>query len=152
MQRLHWIGMAAVLAMLVLLLAGCTAPVAPAAPAGEAASSEAAAPAAGEKVKILFWDQFPGVSEQMDKVVADFNAAHPNIEVTRESYQAEALQDVIKPALTSGTGPDIFYYNLGPGFAGVLAKAGLAMPLDDAYAEKGWDKRIYPWTRETRHV
>lgn len=148
MQRLHWIGMAAVLAMLVLLFAGCTAPVAPAAPAGEAASSEAAAPAAGEKVKILFWDQFPDVSEQMDKVVADFNAAHPNIEVTRESYQTEAMRDVIKTALTSGTGPDIFYYDLGPGFTGVLAKAGLAMPLDDAYAEKGWDKRIYPWTRE----
>ena len=22
------------------------------------------------------------------------------------------------------------------------------MPLDDAYADKGWDKRLYPWTRE----
>ena len=149
MQRLHWIGMAAVLAMLVLLLAGCTAPVAPAAPAGEAASSEAAAPAAGEKAKILFWDQFPDVSDQMDKIVADFNAAHPEHRGRRvRAIKPKPCSDVIKPALSSGTGPDIFYYNLGPGFAGVLAKAGLAMPLDDAYAEKGWDKRIYPWTRE----
>jgi raffinose/stachyose/melibiose transport system substrate-binding protein len=139
--------MCALLLLLVLLLAGCTAPVAQA-PAGDAASSEAAAPAAGEKVKILFWDQFPDVSDQMDAIVADFNASHPDIEVTRESYENEALRDVIKTALTSGTGPDIFYYDLGPGFAGVLAKAGLLMPLDDAYAEKGWDQRIYPWTRE----
>ena len=72
----------------------------------------------------------------MDKIVADFNAAHPNIEVTRESYQIpKPCSDVLKTALGSGTGPDIFYYNLGPGFAGVLAKAGLLMPLDDAYAE-----------------
>ena len=106
------------------------------------------APAATAKVKVLFWDQFPGVSDQMDKIVADFNAAHPNVEVKRESYEGEALQSVLKTALDSGTGPDLAYYNLGPAFAGVLAKAGLIMPLDDAYAKMGWDKRLYPWTRE----
>ena len=136
MKRLHWIGMGALLVILVLLLTGCTAPVAQA-PAGDAASSEAAAPAAGEKVKVLFWDQFPDVSDQMDAVVADFNAAHPNIEVTRESYQTEAMRDVIKTALSSGTGPDIFYYDLGPGFTGVLAKAGLAHAARRCLCRKG---------------
>jgi raffinose/stachyose/melibiose transport system substrate-binding protein len=126
---------------MVLMLANCTVPVAQA-PAGEGAETGA------EKVKILFWDQFPDVSDQMDAVVADFNAAYPNIEVVRESYETEAMRDVIKTALSSGTGPDIFYYDLGPGFAGVLAKAGLLMPLDDAYLEYGWDQRIYPWTRD----
>jgi raffinose/stachyose/melibiose transport system substrate-binding protein len=125
--------------LLALVLGACTAVPQAAAP-GE--------PAAGEKAKVLFWDQFPEVSDQMDKIVADFNASHPDIEVTRESYQTEALRDVIKTALGSGTGPDIFYYDLGPGFAGVLAKAGLLLPLDDAYAKYGWDKRIYPWTRD----
>ena len=145
MKRLHGLGIGALLVLLLLLVAGCTAPAAQA-PADSTGGGEAA-PAAGEKAKILFWDQFPDVSDQMDAVVADFNAAHPDIEVTRESYETEAMRDVLKTALTSGTGPDIFYYDLGPGFTGVLAKAGLAMPLDDAYAAKGWDKRIYPWTR-----
>lgn len=134
-----------VLALIVVALLALSACAAPA--AAPATGGEAAAPA-GEVVEILFWDQLPDVSEQMDAIVADFNAAHPNIKVTRESYQSEALQDVVKPALTSGTGPDIFYYNLGPGFAGVLAKAGLLMPLDDAYADKGWDQRIFDWTRD----
>lgn len=142
--------------LLSLVLSACTAvtpaqtgqPAAEGGAAGAATTPAEASSTGGEKAQILFWDQFPDVSEQMDKVVADFNAAHPNIEVKRESYQTEAMRDVIKTALTSGTGPDIFYYDLGPGFAGVLAKAGLLMPLDDAYADKGWDKRIYPWTRE----
>ncbi len=140
------------LALAVLLLMALGACAAPAAPAAAPAGGEAAAPAAGEVAEVLFWDQFPEVSDQMDAVVADFNAAHPDIKVTRESYESNALRDVIKPALTSGSGPDIFYYDLGPGFAGVLAKAGLLLPLDDAYAEKGWDQRIYPWTRPARHL
>lgn len=129
------------LVLVALLVAGCTAPVVQAPAGGEQ-------PASGEKAKVLFWDQFPDVSDQMDAVVADFNAANPEIEVVRESYETEAMRDIIKTALSSGTGPDIFYYDLGPGFAGVLAKAGLLTPLDDAYVEYGWDQRIYPWTRE----
>ena len=127
------------IAVLLFALAACV-------PAGVAPGGEA--PAEGEVAEIVFWDQFPDVSDQMDAIVADFNEAHPDINVTRESYDPQALLDVIKPALTSGTGPDIFYLNLGPAEAGVLANAGLLMPLDDAYAEKGWDQRIYDWTRQ----
>ena len=115
-----------------LLLVSCV--VAPAAEEGP------------EKVTVVFWDQLVDVSEQMDAFVADFNASQDRIEVVRESYNTGAMRDVIRTALSSGTGPDIFYYDLGPGFAGVLAKAGLLMPLDDAYANLGWDQRIYPWT------
>lgn len=99
-----------------------------------------------EKVEILFWDQFPDVSDQMDALVARFNDSQDRIEVVRESYTTTAMRDVIRTALSSGTGPDLFYYDLGPGFAGVLAQAGLLMPLDEAYTEQGWDQRIYPWT------
>ena len=30
----------------------------------------------------------------------------------------------------------------------MLANADLLLPLDDSYAEKGWDQRIYDWTRQ----
>ena len=99
-----------------------------------------------EKVSILFWDQFASVSDQMDAFVAGFNESQDRIEVVRESYDTGTMRDVIRTALSSGTGPDIFYYDLGPGFAGVLANAGLLLPLDDAYTNLGWDQRIYPWT------
>ena len=31
-------------------------------------------------------------------------------------------------AISSGTGPDIIFYDAGPGYAGVLADAGLLLP------------------------
>ena len=122
---------------LCLLLAGfltaCVAPL--------PVSSEEAPPA---KVSILFWDQFMDVSDRMDAIVADFNASQDRIEVVREPYTVTAMRDIVRTALTSGTGPDIIYYDLGPGISGVLADAGLLMPLDDIYVERGWDQRIYP--------
>lgn len=117
-----------------LLLAACVAAPGP------------AAEAAPEKVTVLFWDQFADVSDQVDGFVNAFNESQDRIEVVRESYSVTAMRDVIRTALSSGTGPDIFYYDLGPGFAGVLAQAGLLLPLDEAYTELGWDQRIFNWT------
>ena len=133
MKRMYGLWMAAS-CIAALLLASCVAapPTAP----GESQ----------EKITILFWDQFPNVSDQMDAFVAQFNESQDRIEVVRESFASGTMRDVIRTALSSGTGPDIFYYDLGPGFAGVLANAGLLMPLDEAYTEMGWDQRIYPWT------
>ncbi len=125
------------------LVAACT----PAAPAPPAATGpqEAAAPAAGKK-QLLFWDQFGAEAITVDEMVANFNEAHPDIEVKRESQPN--MRDILKTTLDAGTGPDIMYYDTGPGFAGVLARAGLLLPLDDAYVKYGWDKRIFSWARE----
>ncbi len=119
-------------------LAAC-APVAGGKPAGNA-------PAAQTKTKVLVWDQFGQESAGVDQMVKAFNDANPDIEVTREAQQN--IRDILKTALTAGTGPDIMYYDTGPGFAGVLARAGLLLPLDDAYAEYNWKDRILPIARE----
>src|SRR3712207_7360788 len=42
--------------------------------------------------------------------------------------------------------PDVFTYDTGPGFGGVLADAGLLYPLEKAYEQKGWD--IYDWAKQ----
>ncbi len=133
MKRRSWLWMA-LGGLVAWLLVACVP--APSAPPGEAQ----------EKITILFWDQFPNVSDRMDAFVANFNESQDRVEVVRESFATGTMRDVIRTALSSGTGPDIFYYDLGPGFAGVLANAGLLMPLDEAYTEMGWDQRIYPWT------
>jgi len=62
-----------------------------------------------------------------------FNETHPNIEVKRDSMDNDQLRTVLKTRLNSNNGPDVFSYDTGPGFGGVLAKAGLLEPLDKAY-------------------
>ena len=58
------------------------------------------------------------------------------------------MRDILKTSLDAGAGPDVMYYDTGPGFAGVLARAGLLLPLDDAYEQYAWNERILPIARE----
>jgi raffinose/stachyose/melibiose transport system substrate-binding protein len=129
------------------LLVAC-APAQTSAPASDAqaGAGEGAAAGSAERTQVLVWDQFGAQSAGVDEMVAMFNEAHPDIEVTREAQQN--MRDILKTALDAGTGPDVMYYDTGPGFAGVLARAGLLLPLDDAYAEYGWNDRILPIAKD----
>ncbi len=106
--------------------------------------------AASETATLRVWDSFTedAQSKGMDALVAGYQAKFPAVTIQREAQSIDTMRPVLQTALASGTGPDIMYYDCGPGFAGVLAKAGLLLPLDDAYKSYGWDKRIYPWTKE----
>src|SRR5919206_55213 len=61
------------------------------------------------------------------------------------SSPATIRSTVVKTRLASNEGPDVFGYDTGPGFGGVLAKAGLVLPLTKAYKKYHW--RIYPWAK-----
>lgn len=131
----------------VALLAAC-APVQvqqQAAPAASQAEAPAAAPAA-EKTPLLVWDQFGAQSAFVDELVKIFSEANPDIEITREDQPN--MRDILKTSLDGGVGPHVMYYDTGPGFAGVLARAGLLLPLDEAYDQFGWTERIFPIARE----
>jgi raffinose/stachyose/melibiose transport system substrate-binding protein len=52
----------------------------------------------------------------------------------------------IQTRLQSEDPPDVFTYDTGPGFGGVLADAGLLFPLEKAYERNGWN--IYDWAKE----
>ena len=52
------------------------------------------------------------------------------------------MRETVNTAISSGTGPDVIFYDAGPGYAGVLADAGLLLPLDDYAAQYGWNERI----------
>src|ERR671910_2749153 len=75
-----------------------------------------------------------------------FEEQHPNIELQRETLQPDEVRREIKSRLRSKTPPDVFAYDTGPGFGGVLADAGLLHPLENAYEEHGWD--IYDWAKQ----
>ena len=140
-----------VLVLALSLFACQPAATAQPAPATEAPVAEATeAPATAEKVVLRVWDTFTeeGQSAGMDKMIEQFQATHPNIKIQRDAQTIDDLRPVVQTALGAGNGPDIIYYDSGPGYAGVLADAGLLLPLDDAYAEKGWTDRIYGWTKD----
>ena len=99
--------------------------------------------AAQEQVTLRVWDQFTGPEgEAVDAVYDAFTAAHPNVTIEREVVTDQQMRQTVNTALASGTGPDVIYYAPGPGYAGVLAEAGLIQPLDDLAKEYGWQDRI----------
>jgi raffinose/stachyose/melibiose transport system substrate-binding protein len=75
-----------------------------------------------------------------------FEEQYPNIELQRETLQPDAVRREIQRRLRSKAPPDVFAYDTGPGFGGVLAEAGLLRPLEDAYKNNGWD--IYDWAKQ----
>lgn len=126
------------------LLAACAQPGG--APQG-GGSDQAAAPAA-EKMTVLVWDSFGEDAAGVDQLITTFNEQNPDIEVTREEQPTATMRDTIRTAIDADAGPDVLYYDTGPGFAGVLARAGMLLPLDDAYDQYGWRERILPIAQE----
>jgi raffinose/stachyose/melibiose transport system substrate-binding protein len=71
---------------------------------------------------------------------------NPDIDVERESISPEDQRTVIQTRLRSNQPPDVFGFDTGPGFAGVLAEADLLYPLADAYKKYNWP--VYDWAKQ----
>ena len=78
--------------------------------------------------------------------VGRFEEQHPNIDLQREALQPDEVRREIQSRLRSKEPPDVFAYDTGPGFGGVLADAGLLRALENAYKKHGWD--IYEWAKQ----
>ena len=115
---------------------------------GSGDSESEASPEGGRTLTL--WDQFFPESQSalMDSFISEFEKSRPGITVERSVYDTDAVRTVLRPALASGSGPDIFYYDAGPAFLGALVGAGLVHDLTDAYAERGLDKSLVPWAVE----
>jgi raffinose/stachyose/melibiose transport system substrate-binding protein len=75
-----------------------------------------------------------------------FEEQHPQYTLEREAIKSDEIRKVIHSKLRSDEPPDVFTYDTGPGFGGVLAEAGLLLPLEDAYQQRGWG--IYEWAKQ----
>jgi raffinose/stachyose/melibiose transport system substrate-binding protein len=75
-----------------------------------------------------------------------FEEQHPDIDLQREALPPDDVRREIQSRLRSREPPDVFAYDTGPGFGGVLADAGLLRPLENAYKVHGWD--IYDWAKQ----
>lgn len=96
---------------------------------------------------------FTGTSETtaLERVAQEiqvdrFEKQYPKYDMQREAIPPDDVRTVIKTRLQSDNPPDVFSYDTGPGFGGVLADAGLLYPLEKAYKQKGWD--IYEWAKQ----
>lgn len=69
------------------------------------------------------------------------------VTVDLQTLPNDTLRTVIQTRLRSGNGPDVFNYDTGPGFSGVLAKAGLLYDLSSTYQKDHWT--IYNWAKST---
>ncbi len=101
----------------------------------------------GEVVRFFTAAQETAAQERvMQDLVARFEEKNPNITLEREAVPTEDQRTVIQTRLQSGNPPDVFSYDTGPGFGGVLADAGLLRPLEDAYKQNDWG--IYDWAKQ----
>ncbi len=81
-----------------------------------------------------------------------FEEQHPKYTLERDVIVAGGANSVIntneemQTTLQSEDPPDVFSYDTGPGFGGVLADAGLLYSLEEAYKQRSWD--IYEWAKQ----
>src|SRR5215207_5533586 len=101
----------------------------------------------GKVVKFLAATRETTILERAaEEIIARFEEQHPSIDIQREVMPTEDVRAVIEARLRSAQRPDVFTYDTGPGFGGVLADAGLLYPLEEAYERNGWD--IYEWAKQ----
>jgi raffinose/stachyose/melibiose transport system substrate-binding protein len=132
--------LAALLVTATTAVAGCT---------GGAAGGETATSAGDGPQTITYLIGQPENPADLDKIkkgIADFEAQEQNVKVKLTTLPNDQLRTVLQTQLRSGKGPDIFGYDTGPGFAGVLADAGLLYDLTPAYEKNGW--KIYDWAKQ----
>jgi raffinose/stachyose/melibiose transport system substrate-binding protein len=88
----------------------------------------------------------PADLKVIQRDIDTFEKDNPGVTVELKTINNDTLRTVLQTQLRSGEGPDVFGYDTGPGFAGVLAEAGLLYDLTDAYERYGWG--IYDWARQ----
>jgi multiple sugar transport system substrate-binding protein len=156
-------SMVIALAIFALLVTACTpaastpAPAEPAAPAAPAAEEPAAPepPAAEEpaappppapgQTQIRWFVGLgtgtdPGQIAVQEEVVADFNAAHPDIQLVLEVVPYDAARDTLSTQIASGAGPDI----IGPvGWGGSNAFYGQWLDVGPYIQSTGFDTSVF---------
>jgi len=103
----------------------------------------AALPAAAQEVKIWgLTSDNEAVNAAWEAVIADFQAANPGITIIREERSTDEHKSALRVASQSDQAPDIYFMWAGLGLGGEFVNAGLSLPLDDYYAQYGWDDRL----------
>ena len=133
-------------AVMLVLLAGCGAPGedAPEAERGDAAGKVDVA-AAGD-VTLTVWDQEVrgGQRRQIQRLNEQFQARYPNVTIDRVAKSFTDLNTTLKLAVSGDEAPDVVQANQGRQVMGTLVKGGLLRPVDEYAEAYGWADRYSP--------
>ncbi|HYZ05624.1 MAG TPA: ABC transporter substrate-binding protein [Rubrobacter sp.] len=101
-----------------------------------------------EVVRFLTGSEETAAQERaVTEIQADgFEEQHPQYTLELEATKFDEIRKVIQSRLRSDEPPDVFSFDTGPGFGGVLADVGLLYPLEKAYQQRGWG--IYEWAKQ----
>lgn len=133
-----WIAMICSAAMLALLLAGCGG-------GGETAGSGSGN--GGEKVSISIWHNWTGQDAKavaMRKIIEDFRAQNPDIEVVDEGLPTDGLKTRLRTVAAADEMPDLFV--MWPdAMTKEFVKGDLLQPIDDELnANPDWKNGFIP--------
>lgn len=81
-----------------------------------------------ETVKLTLWEQFPELLEPFKKMLADFTAANPGIEIEVSMTPTDQWKAKLNTALSAGSGPDLWGAFSRPQLD-IDVKSGLIMDL-----------------------
>jgi raffinose/stachyose/melibiose transport system substrate-binding protein len=127
----------AVAAAVAVALTGCT---------GAAPTAKSAA---GNGKSVVYSIGQPDTPAELASIKADLAnfTKESGVKVTLRVIPNNSSRTLIQTQLRSGNGPDVFQYDTGPGFAGVLANAGLLYNLTSHAQTAKWT--VYNWARNT---
>jgi len=101
------------------------------------------------KIELTYWDNMDSSTVPFqDGLIKEFEAAHPNITINHQNYSLNDMQVKLPTALSSGVGPDLVEADVSPQWLGTYVKSNQILPLDDAYTQYGWDKRVFQWAQD----
>ncbi len=134
--------LAAVLALSVL--AGCGGSKATTPDTKEPAKTETTQPKTEEKVTIEYWQyDYKSKVELMTQLIAEFEAANPNIKVNQVNFPYEQYNEKVAATVAAGKGPDLI--NLYYGWLPKYVDSGYLQPLpEDAFPPATIEKDFFP--------
>ena len=138
-KRSVWYSAFAVLAVLATVLSAC-APAATATPAAEKT-----------QVEVFSWWTTGGEANGLQKLIDQFNAAHPDAEVFNAAVAGGAgsnAKAVLKTRMLGGDPPDSFQVHMGHELIDTWVKTDYMEPLDDVYSQYGFNDAFAPGVLE----
>jgi raffinose/stachyose/melibiose transport system substrate-binding protein len=135
MKKVFLLGAVAALAAAALVMTGCT---------GGAPSSGSSGDA-----QVTYLIGQPDTPAQLKAIKADIAnfEKKSGVSVKLNVSPGDSIRTLLQTQLRSGNGPDVFGYDTGPGFAGVLAKAGLLYDMTSQYKKNNYP--VYEWAKNT---
>src|SRR5258706_1039674 len=154
MKRNIWYSLVVMLVVAATVLAACGAPAttAPAdtaipKPADTEVPADTAVPAGKPQVEVFSWWTTGGEAAGLQKLIDQFNAAHPDAEVINAAVAGGAgsnAKAVLKTRMLGGDPPDSFQVHMGHELIDTWVTTGYMEALDDVYAQYGFNDAFAP--------